>query len=191
MHLTPDYSIPIGPVIFTPNDFTYNLSIISDTSITDSNMYIFFEGNYYETDTDYIELSEHLTFELSGLSDINNIRYMTFIFINYNYAPLEVSSQLYFFDNSSVLLDSLFEDGPITYPPPDLDANGNGNVLNEHISIHSVTFDTTDIRAILNTVDLEILVVAKLIPNDSNIVVFDTSNYLKINTALRFGINAD
>lgn len=189
LYLTPDYSIPIGPVIFSADDITFDLSIISDTSVTDSGLYILFNENYHEAYTGIIRLREMMNVDFNELPDMNSVRYMTFIFINDNYAPMEVYSQLYFIDNTSSVTDSLFEDGPAMFPVPDRDMNG--NITDHSVTIHSVTFDTTGIDRLINTFMLEIVSYAKLLPNDSNIVQLDTTHYLKINTALRFGIDTD
>ncbi len=136
VEINSSYSLPVGNINYSINDY-FNLldSLNMDTLQLDTlqldSLRSLFHGDIEFDDTVYVNIKYAVDtlitreFDFSTLSDdLDKIKAVTFVLIIDDDFPTETHAQVYFADESMVLIDSLFSDGPLVILPPDLDNNG-------------------------------------------------------------------
>jgi len=129
LEINSSYSIPIGDVIYSINEYFEMLDFYGlDTIQTlpgDSIDLVEYEDSIYNNTRYIVDTLIYNEFDFSSLGDnLDKISAITFVSIINNDFPTETKIQVYFADESMSIIDSLFSDGPYSLPPPDLDNEG-------------------------------------------------------------------
>jgi len=134
LEINSSYSLPIGDVTYSINEYfemldLYGLDTLQTDTIQtlpgDSVGLVEYEDTLYTNIRYTVDTLIYTEFDFSSMGeDLNKIKAITFISIINNDFPTETKVQVYFADESMNLIDSLFDDGPYSLPPPDLDNEG-------------------------------------------------------------------
>lgn len=136
VEINSSYSLPVGDVIYSINDYfdlldSLNMDTLQLDTLQLDSLRSLFHGDVEFEDTVYVNVKYAVDtlitreFDFSTLSDdLDKIKAVTFALIIDNDFPTETRAQVYFTDESMIIIDSLFSDGPLVILPPDLDNNG-------------------------------------------------------------------
>ncbi len=125
------YSFPVGDVSYSINNYFESLDTIQldsmeiDSAIVSASDSVQFNGIFYFNIKPVYDTTTLSTFDFSVLhGHIDKIRAITIVLIVSSDFPTETRTQVYFTDESYNIMDSIFADGPLIVPPPDLDNSG-------------------------------------------------------------------
>jgi hypothetical protein len=125
------YSFPIGDVTYSINNYFESLDTLGidtlqvDSLIVSSTDSVEFNGMYFHNIEPVYDTTIFSEFDFSVLDEyIDNVVAITIVLVVSSDFPTEILIQVYFTDETQVIMDSMYVEGPLIIPAPDLDSNG-------------------------------------------------------------------
>lgn len=125
------YSFPVGDVTYSINNYFESLDTLGvdtlqvDTLIVSSSDSVEYNGMFFHNIKPAYDTTILSEFDFSILDEYSdNIRAVTIVLVVTSDFPTEIRTQVYFTDESQVIMDSMYVDGPLIIPAPDIDNNG-------------------------------------------------------------------
>ena len=173
------YSLPIGTVIYSVNDYFEALDTIN-IPWPDS---VAYNDTIYPNVLDIINKYDIKNFDFANLGgDNNKVKSITLHLIIQNGFPTEVRSQVYFTDNQ-FQTDSIFSGGMEIISPATLDQNG--KVSEPNVQIRDILLPQNMINNLNNYTNIEIYGKVLTKRSDIKIVKFYPDYELRIHIGIR------
>ncbi len=190
VHFTPTYSLPVGTVSYSIND--YFESIIEtidniDTLIQGPYGYVEYEDDTLPNILEYVERRDDKEFDFSTISDqIDNVTYLMFRINLTNGFATEASTQVYFAGAGMNITDSLFREGPRLIPPGD--TNEEGVIVNNYTDQIDIELAENQINNLPNVRYIIITGKVYTVSNDRKIAKFYREYSINVQIGIRVGL---
>lgn len=206
LDLNQSYSLPIGDVSYTINDYfetldTFQLDTLQsdtlqiDTLLTplpDSIEFVEFNDTLYANVKYLLDTTIDTEFDFGALADdLDKIKAITLVFIIDNDFPTDTWTQVYFMDDAGNQIDSLFIEGPLLISAPELNIDGIPEERPPEIKVCPVSDYIIDNIASIRFI--RVFGIVRTIRPDVNIVKFyseyDINFHIGVRVELEFNVS--